>query len=281
MLEQYNIDRSVSHFAVFGNPVQHSKSPLIHSLFAEQFDIALKYQAILVAPADFNDAVKEFASLGGKGLNITVPFKEQACMLCDELSQRAITAGSVNTIWFGQDDTVYGDTTDGIGLINDLTLNNRFNLTGKSILILGAGGTVKSIMEPLMQQQPARVHIANRTVSKAEEIQHAFADTGDIVACGYEELGDVVFDIIINATSLSLQGKVPAIPDKLLAESACCYDLMYSDGPTAFMQWAREQGAVLILDGLGMLVEQAAKAFQIWHGVAPQTKPVIEALRSR
>ncbi len=280
MLEQYNIDRSVSHFAVFGNPVQHSKSPRIHSLFARQFDIALSYQAILIEPADFTDAVNEFSALGGKGLNITVPFKEKAWSLCDELSQRASTAQSVNTIWFDEHAKIHGDTTDGQGLINDLTVNHQFDLKSKKVLILGAGGTVRSILEPLLQQLPTSVHIANRTVSKAEELSATFATLGDIDACGYDELVGNVYDIIINATSLSLQGEVPAIPDNILADSACCYDLMYSDQATAFMQWAREQGASVILDGLGMLVEQAAEAFRIWHGVTPETTSVITELRS-
>jgi shikimate dehydrogenase len=275
-----NLNSSVSNYAVFGNPVKHSKSPKIHSLFARQIGIALNYQAIEVPIENFSEYVNLFTSQDGKGLNITLPFKENAFSVCDSLTQRAEVSGSVNTIWFDEQKNIYGDTTDGKGLINDLTTNNDIDINNKSVLILGAGGSVKAILEPLCVQKPNQIVIANRTVSRAEQLADKFSDQGNFEACSYAELSNRSFDIIINATSLSLAGELPPIPTTVIKNDTCCYDLMYSNTETIFMKWASEQGAPKVMDGLGMLVEQAAESFFIWHGVKPDTASVIKSLRN-
>ena len=279
MANEISLDRSVSNYAVFGNPVKHSKSPRIHSLFARQTGITLNYQAIEVPTDNFSEFVKSFSSQGGKGLNITVPFKEEACSICTTLTQRAEISGSVNTIRFDEQLNIHGDTTDGQGLINDLIINHGIKIENKSVLILGAGGSVKAILEPLCTQKTSQIVIANRTVSRAEQLAEKFSDQGNIEACSYTELSNRSFDMIINGTSLSLMGELPPIPGTVIKSGACCYDLMYSDTDTIFMKWAAEQGASKVVDGLGMLVEQAAEAFLIWHDVKPETAPVIKTLR--
>ena len=282
MPSSINLDSALSNYAVFGNPINHSKSPKIHSLFAEQTGIALTYQAIEVPSDSFNEYVKSFAEQNGKGLNVTVPFKGDAFSICDSLTERAKKSGSVNTIWFNDEKEIHGDTTDGKGLLNDLTVNHELDLKNKSILVLGAGGSVRAILEPLCEQKPKQIVIANRTVSKAEELVELFSDYADIKACSYEDLNQIEqsFDLIINGTSLSLSGKLPDIPMTAINNKTSCYDLMYSDTDTVFMKWAKEQGALKVMDGLGMLVEQAAEAFLIWHSVKPETASVIKALRS-
>lgn len=281
MRSSINLNSSISNYAVFGNPINHSKSPQIHSLFAQQVGISLSYQAIEVPVDSFGEYVKFFAEQNGKGLNITVPFKGDAFSLCNTLTERAKKSASVNTIWFDDKKGIHGDTTDGKGLLNDLTVNHCVDLKNKSILILGAGGSVRAILELLCEQKPKKIVIANRTVSKAEELVKLFSDHTDIQACSYEILKKTtqVFDLIINGTSLSLSGKLPDIPATVINNKTSCYDLMYSDTDTVFMQWAKEQGALKVMDGLGMLVEQAAEAFLIWHKVLPDTKPVINLLR--
>ena len=280
MTDLFSLDTTVRNYAVFGNPVKHSKSPQIHSLFAKQAGITLAYQSIEVPLNGFADYVRAFSEQGGKGLNITVPFKEEACAICTDLTERARFSGSVNTIWFGKGSIIYGDTTDGQGLINDLTINHDLDLKNKSLLILGAGGSVKAILEPLLKQNPQRLMIVNRTVSKAESLVEKFSNIGMIECCSYDDLANQSFDLVINGTSLSLKGELPALPESLLNENACCYDLMYSDKTTVFMDWASQYGASLVLDGLGMLVEQAAESFNIWHGFKPDTKSVIDTLRN-
>ncbi|MEQ8289563.1 MAG: shikimate dehydrogenase [Gammaproteobacteria bacterium] len=280
MLEAYNINDSVNHYAVFGNPVEHSKSPLIHQLFAEQFGLSIKYQAIPVEPGMFFEAVTEFYKLGGKGINVTVPFKQDAYEACEILTQRAKICQSVNTSWLDKEGRINGDTTDGQGLINDLVTNNNIVLQGKSILIMGAGGTVRSILQPLLQLKPDSLTIVNRTVSRAQSLAIQFSNEGLVSACSYSDLQVKRFDLIVNATSLSLQGELPPLPAGVLNHAAACYDLMYGDEDTVFMQWARSNGAGQVLDGLGMLVEQAAIGFQIWHGKKPDTASVIAKLRT-
>mgnify|MGYP003951305763 CR=1 FL=1 len=280
MTNDLNLDRSISNYAVFGNPIKHSKSPQIHSLFAQQTGIELEYQAIEIPLEKFSEYVSLFSSKGGLGINITIPFKEEACSICTVLTDRAKLSGSVNTIRFDEQLNSYGDTTDGQGFINDLTVNNKFKLDGKSILILGAGGSVRAILEPLCRQKPDHIVIANRTVSRAEELAEKFSELGNISACAYSALSEHSFDLIINGTSLSLMGELPEIPDTVIKSNTCCYDLMYSDVATVFMTWAKQNGAAIVLDGLGMLVEQAAESFLIWHGVKPDTNTVIKTLRS-
>ena len=272
-------NHSTVNYAVLGNPIQHSKSPQIHTLFSEQTGIALEYQAIEVPINEFASYVKLFSSQGGKGLNITVPFKEDAYSLCTTLTDRAEISGSVNTLRFDDDMNICGDTTDGQGLLNDLVANHNIRLEDKSILILGAGGTVKSILERLLEQKTKEIIILNRTISRAKDPEKKFGKKNCVRSYSYNDLPNHSFDIIINGTSLSLSAEIPPISKTNINENTFCYDLMYSDKETAFTKWAIENGALKATDGLGMLVEQAAESFMFWHGTKPDTIPVIKALR--
>lgn len=273
-----DIDPSVDNYCVVGNPVAHSKSPQIHAAFAEQTQQNIFYQAIQVDDGKFKAALKEFQAQGGKGLNITVPFKGEAWEISENRSNRAERALAVNTISFDDAGNIIGDNTDGVGLILDLTINHDISIKDKDILILGAGGAVRGILDPLFDEQPNKVVIANRTVSRAEELTDIFSDRGDISACGFDELAGSSYDIIINGTSASLQGEVLPLPENLLNDNACCYDMMYSMSDTPFVSWAKAHGTTKAFDGLGMLVEQAAESFFIWRGVRPDTVPVIKML---
>ncbi len=274
-----NIDPSVDNYCVMGNPVAHSKSPQIHAAFADQTQQNIFYQAIQVDDGKFKAALKEFQAQGGKGLNITVPFKGEAWEISENRSNRAERALAVNTISFDDAGNIIGDNTDGVGLVRDLTINHDISIKDKDILILGAGGAVRGIMDPLFDSEAGRVTIANRTVSRAEKLTDIFSDRGDISACGYDELAGSGFDIVINGTSASLQGEVPPLPENLLNDNACCYDMMYSMSDTPFVSWAKAHGATKAIDGLGMLVEQAAESFFIWRGVRPDTSNIIQLLR--
>jgi shikimate dehydrogenase len=265
-------------YAVFGNPINHSKSPHIHRHFAEQTGQDMHYTKQLVNEGEFEQAAQEFFAQGGKGLNITVPFKLNAYEFAQKRTARAERAGAVNTLARLSDGTILGDNTDGIGMIHDMH-NLGWELEGKRILIVGAGGAVRGILQPLLEEKPALVVIANRTFSKAEELAKNFHDLGDVQARTFEQLGGEIFDIVINGTSASLQGELPPLPDKLLAEKACCYDMMYGAEPTIFLQWAKNNGAAQIADGLGMLIGQAAEAFYLWRQIRPEVVPVITALR--
>ncbi len=269
---------SIDRYAVFGNPIEHSKSPFIHTRFAEQTGQQLIYTAELVEAGDFNQAVARFAENDGKGLNITVPFKQDAWQLATQRSQRAQRAGAVNTLVINGTGDYFGDNTDGIGLVRDLVNNHRLQLEGKTILIIGAGGAVRGVIEPLLASKPAALTIANRTKEKALQLAKDFSDLGNIKACGLDEFGTSSYDIIINGTSASLSGELPALPAALITENTFCYDMMYATEPTPFMHWARQQGAKHVVDGKGMLVEQAAESFRLWRGCEPETAPVIEAL---
>ena len=268
----------MNYYGVFGNPIAHSKSPLIHRLFAEQTGQHISYEPLLAALDGFPEAVSQFFK-HGSGANVTVPFKEQAFVLADQLSQRALRAKAVNTLKKLEDGSLLGDNTDGAGLVNDL-LNNQVVLAKKNILLLGAGGAVRGVLEPLLAQHPAEVCIANRTVEKAEQLAREFADLGPMTACGYDWI-DAPVDIIINGTSASLSGELPPLANSLIqTEHTVCYDMMYSKQTTVFNQWAQEQGAARTLDGLGMLVEQAAEAFYLWTGIRPDPVPVLQHLRT-
>jgi shikimate dehydrogenase len=267
-------------YAVMGNPIAHSRSPHIHRLFATQTGQSLCYEAILVDRDAFAEAVAEFAALGGKGLNITVPFKEEAWRLADELSERAQRAGAVNTLVIGDAGSLYGDNTDGVGLVRDLTTNLQVELAGRSILLLGAGGAARGVLAPLLEQRPGRVLIGNRTPGRAEQLAAAFSDLGAVGGCGFDAVPQSAFDVVINATAAGLAGEVPAIPSGAIGATSTCYDMMYGSQPTAFVRYARQCGAHQAFDGLGMLVEQAAESFRLWRGVAPDTGPVIGALRA-
>ena len=269
----------IDFYAVMGNPIAHSQSPLIHTTFAQQTGQVLQYNAILVNTGNFVKAVQTFQALGGKGLNITVPFKQDAWTLAKHRSKRAELAEAVNTLWFDEQGVCYGENTDGIGLIRDLTQNHGCQIEGRRVLILGAGGAVRGVLEPLLAAAPAQCVIANRTVSKAKTLAKLFAALSNITAFPYDALPGQSFDLIINGTSASLQGQLPPLPETLLAPDGWCYDMMYASTPTIFMQWAKKQGAAYVLDGLGMLVEQAAESFYLWRGVKPETAPVIQKVR--
>ena len=275
----FKLIAGADNYAVMGNPVAHSKSPQIHTAFARQTGEPVVYQAIHVELDGFPAALDAFQEMGGKGLNITLPFKEAAWQASHVRTGRAERSRAVNTLWFDQSGRRHGDTTDGIGLIRDLSVNNIIQLAGKDVLLLGAGGAVRGILDPLFDQDPAHVVIANRTVSRAGELAGLFADRGKLTACGYEALRGQHFHVVINGTSASLQGTVPPLPDDLLLPASCCYDLMYAATDTVFISWARAHGAATALDGIGMLVEQAAESFYIWRGIRPETRPVIEMLR--
>jgi shikimate dehydrogenase len=265
-------------YVVFGNPIGHSKSPLIHRLFAEQTGQALEYTTSL-APLDGFTAFAKTFFQHGRGANVTVPFKEQAYRLADTLTERAQRAGAVNTLIRQADGSLRGDNTDGAGLVRDLTVNHGVTLKGKRILVLGAGGAVRGALEPLLAEQPEVIVIANRTVEKAEQLAKEFSDLGPVFASGFDWLEEPV-DIIINATSASLSGELPPIlPSLIQPGETFCYDMMYSNEPTAFCRWATEHQAGQSVDGLGMLVEQAAEAFYQWRGVRPESAPVLAELR--
>jgi len=278
MKDLFDFGKKIDDYAVMGNPISHSKSPSIHTLFAEQTDQSILYTAIHVDVEGFKQAVGNFTAAGGKGLNITVPFKQEAWALVTERSERAERAGAVNTIKI-EDEELFGDNTDGIGLVNDLTVNHSIELKGKAILLMGAGGAARGVLIPLLKQNPASLFIANRTPDKAKDLADDFADAGNTRGGGYDAIAGLKFDVVINATAASLQGDLPPLAETLLNDNASCYDMMYSAKPTPFMRWAKEHNAAKVLDGLGMLVEQAAESFYIWRGVKPETQAVIEKLK--
>lgn len=265
-----------------GNPITHSKSPRIHQAFASQTGQSLRYHAILVETGAFDEALESFQRQGGRGLNITVPLKGDAWRAVETRTPRAERAGAVNTIWFGAGGQRYGDTTDGVGLIRDLR-RHGIELRGRQILFLGAGGAVAGVLGDVLDEKPGFVLLANRTVGKAEQLRQRFSDsTGALEAGPYSRISGRCFDVVINGTSLSLQGRLPPLPDAaFLNQGACCYDMVYADADTPFVAWARDRGAAKSLDGLGMLVEQAAESFYLWRGVRPETEPVIAMLRGK
>ncbi|MCK4674469.1 MAG: shikimate dehydrogenase [Gammaproteobacteria bacterium] len=270
----------IDRYAVFGNPIAHSKSPQIHALFALQTKQSLLYTAELAKIGQFEQAVNKFIQNNGKGLNITVPFKEDAWQCATEYSKRAQRAGAVNTLIVQKDGGLYGDTTDGIGLVRDLIQNHHIQITGKDILIIGAGGAVRGVLEAILEQQPASLLITNRTKQKALQLAKDFSDLGHVKGCGLSEVDDSNFDIVINGTSASLQGDLPPLPESIFRDNSCSYDMMYTAQATPFMQWSANNGATTVLDGLGMLVEQAAESFYLWRNVRPRTKPVIQYIRN-
>jgi shikimate dehydrogenase len=269
-------------YAVIGFPIHHSKSPRIHTLFAQQTGQNIIYDRVEVKPENFASFVEFFFKEGGKGLNCTVPHKEAAYHFATVLTDRAHFAKAVNTL-IVKDGEIMGDNTDGMGLIYDLTINHRLSLANKRLLILGAGGATRGIMAPLIAENPSEIIIANRTLDKATLLVKDFSShTFDvsIEGCGFADLNNHQFDIILNATSASLSGDVPPLPDAILAPDGICYDLAYSNEPTAFVRWGLENNALKSIDGLGMLVEQAAEAFYVWRGVRPDTLPVIKLLNA-
>ena len=269
-------------YAVVGNPISHSKSPRIHSLFAASTGEGLEYTAVQAPLEEFARTVRDFFTKGGKGLNITVPFKEQAWKMADQRSERAAKAGASNTLYQDDEGRLIADNTDGVGLVTDLTKNNGVSLSGKRVLILGAGGAVRGVLGPILAEQPGELVIANRTLARAEALVELFTDEAGDTALSANGFTDVAgaFDIIINGTSASLQGDLPPVSTEVVTPDTVVYDMMYTPGITTFNQWALDNGAVHVLDGLGMLVEQAAESFRIWRGVRPETVPVMKELRN-
>lgn len=268
-------------YAVIGHPISHSKSPLIHTEFAEQTGEDIEYTAIEVPLDGLEQSLVQLRDvLKLKGINITVPFKEQAWQLVENKSERAQRAGAINTLVFNSDGSLFGDNTDGIGLCRDLCENNQIELTGKRILLLGAGGAARGVIEPLLSYQPLEIFIANRTASKAQQLAELFADLGHVHGGGFDQI-QPGFDVVINATAASLQGEVPPLPDNLLNPDANCYDMMYSNTDTAFVSWAKQHHAAKAIDGLGMLAEQAAESFRIWRGIRPETRSVMDHIRQQ
>jgi shikimate dehydrogenase len=264
-------------YAVIGNPIAHSKSPEIHAHFAAQTRQDMSYQRLLAPLDGFAASVQAFIAQGGKGANVTVPFKLEAYALATQLSERAQAAGAVNTLRF-DGDRILGDNTDGVGLVADIVRNAGVCVAGKRVLLLGAGGAARGVILPLLLEHPAQLVIANRSAAKAEALAQQFAVHGNIVASDFAAL-DGQFDLIINATSASLAAELPPISATLFGRDTLAYDMMYGKLPTVFMQFAAAQGAS-VRDGLGMLVEQAAEAFLVWRGVRPETAPVFAALRA-
>jgi shikimate dehydrogenase len=266
-------------YAVIGNPIAHSKSPRIHLELARQTGQDVEYGRILGTPDDFAGDLGRFFAGGGRGLNVTVPFKEAAWRLATERSPEAERAGAVNTLTRTEAGGLRGDNTDGVGLVRDLTVNHGFEFAGKRLLLLGAGGAARGVLWPLLETGPGELVIVNRSAHKAVALAEAAAQDGPVTGCGLDGLAGKRFDLIVNATSAGLGGEVPAIPPSCLAAGGWTYDMVYGDQPTPFCRWGSEQGAARALDGLGMLVEQAAESFFLWRGLRPDTSPVIALLR--
>ena len=269
----------IDQYAVIGNPVSHSKSPVIHTQFAEETGQILQYSALLGEKGQLKKAIDDFKLNNGKGLNVTVPFKQDAWELVDERNVHAEKAGAVNTIIIRDDGSLIGDNTDGIGLVADLSQNLSFDIFNKNILVLGAGGAVRGVLGPILEKKPNQLVIANRTKSKADELALLFADEGNIQSACFDDLQKFQFDLIINGTAASLSGDIPPI-SPLIVNGAACYDMMYSATDTAFMSWAKKHDAEFVWDGLGMLVEQAAESFYLWRNVRPNTQAVISQIKS-
>ena len=265
-------------YAVIGNPIAHSKSPDIHALFAAQTGQVIEYRHLFSELDAFEKTVRHFAAEGGKGLNVTVPFKTEAWELATELTPRAKAAGAVNTLKF-ENSAIIGDNTDGKGLMVDIIHNAGYPITGKRVLLLGAGGAARGVIMPLLDQNPSRLVIANRTLERAQELADYFSDAGKIEVYGFAALEDE-FDIVINATSAGLDDAMPPVPARVFTGKTLALDMVYGDRLTAFLDFAKEHGAE-VRDGFGMLVEQAAESFYLWRGMHPDTGPVFSTLRAK
>ena len=272
---------AVDQYGVFGHPVAHSLSPFIHGVFARDTGQQMTYRAYDVAPEEFTERVAGFFADGGRGLNITLPHKIVAVEVAQELTARAAHAAAVNTLALQGDNVLLGDNTDGGGLVRDLCDNLGLIITLRRVLILGAGGATRGVLAPLLGLEPAIVVIANRTPERAEALAAAFADLGVTQGVSFEYVGETPFDLIINATSASLSGDIPPIPAGAIGPQTVCYDLAYGRSAMAFVRWAQQSGCVRAVQGLGMLVEQAAESFRLWRGVRPQTGEVLAALKAR
>lgn len=268
----------IDRYGVMGFPVSHSRSPIIHRLFAVQTGQDLQYELLQVSPDKLVSSVRQFQDTGGKGLNITLPHKTDVMQLVDDMSDRAKSAGAINTLSF-DDNGIHGDNTDGVGLMRDLTTNLGLRLLGSNILVLGAGGATRGILGPLLEAKPNGITVANRTLSRASDLVEHFSGVGPVSACQFDDVAtSVSYDLVINATSAGVKGEAPPYPDTAVSPQTCCYDLSYGLGATPFSQWAASQGAARSITGWGMLVEQAAESFLIWRGVRPDTSTVLKQM---
>jgi shikimate dehydrogenase len=269
---------SPDRYAVIGHPVRQSRSPFIHERFAAQTGQSISYSTIDATPERFESTVREFFASGGKGLNVTIPHKEAAARLVDELTPRAQRAAAVNLMAVRKDGSLLGDNADGAGLVRDLVVNHHVDIGGRRILLLGAGGAARGVIAPLLELKPVEFTIVNRNVDRARELAQRFSDLGPVRAVGYEQLQARAHDLVINATATSLSGALPPLPPACIDARSVCYDLAYGRGGTTFSRWAQQLGCAQSLTGLGMLVEQAAESFQLWRGVRPVTDAVIGEL---
>ncbi|MCC5794694.1 MAG: shikimate dehydrogenase [Chromatiales bacterium] len=265
-------------YGVIGHPISHSKSPVIHQVFARQTGQDMIYEAFDLEPAGLAEGLNGLVAAGVRGLNVTVPHKLACVALLDEISPRARLAGAVNTLVFHADGGRTGDNTDGVGLVRDLVGNLGIRLEDQRLLILGAGGAARGIIPALLEQSPASLCIANRTVGRARELAAEFGGAGKLGSCSFEALSGQRFDLVINATSAGLHGELPPFPDSLAGGKTCCYDLSYAQQHTPFTRWAAALGAGAVHQGWGMLVEQAAESFLLWRGVRPDTAPLLQQL---
>jgi len=269
----------INRYTVIGQPIAHSLSPVVHQLFGELTQRKIHYTRTEASPETFAGIVQQWQHSGAKGCNVTAPFKELAVQVCQRLASNAQRAGSVNTIQMHRDGNLVGHNTDGVGLVADIVSNKRRALASQRILLLGAGGAARGVIAPLLAVNPSVVHIANRTASKAQDLVELFDDLGPVSASGYEDLSELKeFDVIINATTLSMDDGMPPLPDGVIGHKTLAYDMTYGSRDTVFMSWAKAKGATAS-NGLGMLVEQAAESFLIWEGVRPKTRMAYPRLR--
>jgi len=268
-------------YAVIGNPIAHSKSPIIHSMFANQTNQDLMYMALFSETAGFKNTVNKFIKRKGLGLNVTLPFKQEAFLLANSLGNHARITGAVNTLIINSNGEVRGENTDGIGLMRDLKENLKICVSSCRVLILGAGGAVRGILPSIIDEKPESITLANRTETKTHELVDLFAELYPISPFHFNQLSDQKYDLIINGTSASVDNQLPPIPDGILENKGFCYDLMYSNEPTPFVTWGLKQGASVSADGLGMLVEQAAQSFYLWRDTRPETSIIIETLKQK
>ncbi len=267
----------IDRYAVIGNPISHSKSPLIHRTFAQGTGQDLEYIAIEGPFEGFTRSVHEFRAEGGRGMNVTTPFKVQAFDLATDRLPRAQLAGAANALKF-EADRIFADNFDGVGLVNDIQRNLGVALAGKRVLMLGAGGAARGALLPFVAQHPSAIVIANRTIDKARQLATEVAGGGIVAGCGYRDVANERFDVVINATSASLNGELPPIAPAVFGPGALAYELVYGRGLTPFLRLARDAGIERLADGVGMLVEQAAEAFVWWRGVRPDTRSLIDRL---
>jgi shikimate dehydrogenase len=269
---------AVDQYGVVGHPVAHSLSPFIHAMFARQTGQAMSYRLFDFAPEEVDERIAAFFAQGGRGLNVTLPYKLAAVARAAELTRRAQHAGAVNTLAMREDGSILGDNTDGVGLMQDLCVNQRVVVTRRRVLIIGAGGATRGVLAPLLGLEPEVVVIANRTADRARALATAFSRLGEVQGVGFRYIAGGAFDLVINATSASLTGEIPDVPMAVIGPDTFCYDMAYGKGDTPFVRWCMELGCRTAVSGWGMLVEQAAESFRVWRGVRPLTGPVLSAL---